>query len=132
MSETDPEIQYVPGAPNHYKPDYDVIVLDSELREFPTAHDVIRDHELGHANADTTTEHLMLELEADYRRHISTDSEARAVRRYLRRESPGGSNLGIGFVNSVRPLWGVLMFLAGGVYRNLQSLYQRIRGGGSR
>lgn len=123
--EPSPEIIYVPGAENHYKYEHNVIVLDSQLREYPDAHDLIKSHELAHAECDSVFDHLRLELKTDIRHYFSTDRDLVEVRRYLQErdseiEYSRSQRLGRALVNDLRYLWILPMILLGAIYRRLR------------
>jgi hypothetical protein len=135
----DTEVVYVPGAVNRYKYEFDVVVLDRELKAYPVAHDHILKHELLHAiHARPENRGLLqfvaLELKNDLERYTGTHDEIEACRRY-KRERGGESRMrwrdrrrnGIG--NTARTWWCLGLAPFGTAYRALRGAVGRFRGG---
>ena len=117
-----PEIYYVPGAWNHYKYNDDVVVLDSRLKDYPKAHENIKQHELGHSDARSTIDLLVHEFTSDLHLYCSTDETAQELREYLNEEHSGIEEgplrrIGHTLVDYLRPLWSGIMSIVGPVYR---------------
>lgn len=123
----DTEIVYVPGSPNYYDYENDVIVLDARLEEYPLAHEVIREHELAHAECEGTLDHLLLELRTDFWGAFATDDRAKATREYLNDREPSADvsvvdRFGRALTNMVRPFWSLAFHAVGYCYRGLRGL----------
>lgn len=117
-----PEVYEIPGALNHYKYEYDVIVLDSRLEDYPAAREVIKTHEAAHADAQGTVEYLAHELKSDFRLHFSTTDSMQEVREYYSETEPPEqlgfvTTVGFGLVNVLRSLWNAAMSPLGSLYR---------------
>lgn len=109
--DTTPPVYYVPGAENHYKYDYDVIVLDEELKNYPAAHDYILAHERHHATAEgrTFTGFVRHELQSDLDYYFGSGETLDEVREYYRERDPGSlgarGRMKIEAGNALRSLW---------------------------
>jgi len=91
-AKTDTDVIYVPGARNVYRPEFDVVILDEQLKEDPKAHDHILQHELEHAeqaHGDAgIVEHAALEFRTDVFTYFGDDETAQQVREYLSTYDP--------------------------------------------
>ncbi|WP_135822974.1 hypothetical protein [Halostella litorea] len=109
--DADPEVYYLPGAENHYDYRYNVIVLDEELKEYPKAHDLILQHERGHATdaAKTFTGLLRHEFANDLDYYFGTGEAVEEVHDYYRNRDSGSLSMrtraALAAGNVVRILW---------------------------
>jgi predicted SAM-dependent methyltransferase len=87
---SDTEIVYVPGAENHYKYEHDVVVLDERLKDYPKAHEHIKNHELEHAKHGKSgggfVALLRLEFQSDVDYHFGDSEAIEEVKDYLETE----------------------------------------------
>lgn len=125
--DADPEIVYVPGSPNYYDYENNVIVLDARLEEYPLAHEVVREHELAHAECEGTLDHFLLELRTDFWGAFGTGERAEAARTYLSEREPTADvsvmdRFGRMLTNTVRPFWSLAFTPLGYCYRQIRSL----------
>ncbi|WP_181685841.1 hypothetical protein [Halorhabdus salina] len=127
-------VAYVPPAVdcNHYDTAHDIVILDEELKDWPTVHQRIRDHELRHAEhgygPTGIVKNLVQELRTDLFIRFSMSDDAKRVREYLdqRGVSPDDVSLieevsGI-LINILRSIWCVVLVPLGAVYRRVRSL----------
>ena len=131
--EEGPEIVYVPGAENHYKYEHDVIVLDERLKDYPEAHEYIKNHELEHAKQGANAgffELLRLELRTDIDHYFSESEEIAEVREYFdsisgeQRLHPAAS-LKFTLTNTLRELWNVPLRPLSWMYRKTNTVRER-------
>ncbi len=131
---TEVAVYYIPDVRNRYNPEEDVVVLDEELKEWPLAHEVIKQHELDHAKAENSTALGLLtyELRTDFCRYFSSDPEWEAVRDYLQAQNKP-TNLRIWLksncVNHLRSVWTAAMIPLHGCYQAMirgKTLLQRV------
>ncbi len=120
----DPDIYYIPGAWNQYDYNEHIIILDERLKDYPTAHDVILEHEKGHADARTVRELAIHEWKSDVRQYFSTDPEIEAVREYYREtdhayDIPALRLLGYGLFKSIRGVSRLALQSLGYLYRGV-------------
>lgn len=118
QAERSPDVYYVPGAINHYKYDYDVIVLDEELKDYPKAHDLILRHEQRHATEEGSTFLGLLrhEFESDVEFYLGSGEAVEEARRYYRKRDDGSLPVATRWkcdvANALRNLWTPLFRMA--------------------
>lgn len=112
------DVFYVPGADNRYEPDEEVVVLDSRLREYPQAHDLILNHEIEHANPNNKTRIGLAKHEffSDLRYHFGQDDGIKQAREYVSDRSVSRSNRYV-LVTQLRYLWQLAFGPLGLVHR---------------
>lgn len=133
VHDEEPEVIYVPGAANRYDYVENVVVLDRHLRDYPLAHEHIKEHEFAHAETDGFLDFLLLEFRTDLGRHFGTSETIEEVREYIRdqnrRHDPG--HLG-GFAHDIgsflRVVWNLLM---GPIAALNRAVFGRFQGGDS-
>jgi len=117
------EVYYIAGERNRYKPEENIIILDEELQDWPTAHDVIKQHELDHAKTENQTVVGLLshELKADLRHYFSPSEEWQQTRTYLNEQPAGGVKPWLlhGGVEFLRGVWTTVFIPLHGVYRGI-------------
>jgi len=110
-----PEIVSYRGAVNQYQYNFDVVTLDSRLDEYPEAKEVIKKHELEHADARTAREYLCHEFKSDVRLYFSTADEMKEVREYYNETEHDYTlgrltQIGMSYADVLRSFW---LFLTG-------------------
>jgi len=113
-------VYYVPGAVNRYEPKHDVVVLDSDLREYPDAHRHVLQHEIGHAREENQSLRgfISYELRHDLEYHFSnSDAVMQAQEYYGDQTEAAPDEVVIG--NAVRDLCNLVLIPAGVIYRAL-------------
>lgn len=134
-SDKETKIVYVPGAKNHYKYGYDVVVLDERLKDYPKAHKRIKNHELEHAKHDKPENRrfldlIRLEFQTDLEHYLSNSNEMKEVREYFeeRGESKtlqAATAMKFSFADLLREFWTAVFRPLGWAYRQAKSLRGR-------
>lgn len=121
-----PEIIYIPGADNRYLLEYDVIVLDRNLKKYPYAHEYILKHELEHSEIDNSLTHIaLLEFSTDLKHFFSTEDTLREVRYYLKKEQSGFTLIEAFKHNTLillRSSWNSILYPTGLLYRKIKGV----------
>lgn len=120
-------VVYLPGDPgmNFCMLGEGTIVLDEALEEHPLAHELVREHELAHAEFGMPAEgfwrHLRLEFETDWKRFFSTSEDAVALREYFAEEGGWDGTIwdfvAHQVVLNLRLAWCFVMLPTGAAYR---------------
>jgi|GEM_PF-2194615 len=127
MVESEPEVIYIPGAQNRYDYEENVVVLDSRLKDYPRAHDLIKEHEFGHVEAQSSLQLLLHELRADIRISFGRDSAVEEVREYFEATEPAEPlslqrRIGFEAVFFLRAVWLAVMSPLGSLWRSLRAI----------
>lgn len=123
-----PEVRYIPGAPNQYDYEYDVIILDENLKEYPQAHDQILEHELQHSKPEcqTLSGFLRHEYQTDREFYFRDDEVMDEIREYYQDRDEPQLGLRMRLVlatgNLIRDLWRPFMRLRAGFDMYLSKL----------
>lgn len=126
-SDEEPEIIYVPGAQNHYKPGHNVVVLDARLKDFPLAHEEIKAHEIGHADPENCglISHAVYEFKTDWHTYFGSGETAQELREYLgtppRNKRSTLALLQHGVADNFRVWWAAAMRAVAPLYRRFVS-----------
>jgi hypothetical protein len=120
-----PTVVYVDGATNCYIPETDTVLLDGRLRDYPLAHDRIKQHELRHAHEDNKGALGMAqhELRNDLRQLFETGETQQEVRRYYADMAAQRRSWAV-HANLLRSLWQVVLSPVSRLYRAVMDRVQ--------
>ena len=113
---------------NYYSEIANTVVLDSELRQNETVHDIILSHELQHAENGYQSfrgiaRNLILEFKTDVYHIFSMSEDAKKVRDYYDNREYGTKSLmnvfGTGLINFLRSSWNLIFVPTGKLYRSV-------------
>lgn len=122
--ESDPEIYYVPNIYNHYDYDEDIVVLDENLKDYPLAHEEIKQHEIKHSKSSSVWYNLKLEFATDMRKLFATDETMQEVEEYMEDiQHDLYTIIKFEFIKLMRLFWMLILLPIAEIYKFFRKLF---------